>query len=93
MDPGFKLQYIYCWMCFVRTYSRSLYLTDTTILENTNTVTFSKGTKDEITLYYQSELDVIQVLLDDDQLWLDVVQQELGLAEDELLHSDGVTQP
>ena len=78
MDLGFKLQYIYCWMCFVREYKQHLYLTDTTILENLNTVTVSKGTPDEVTLYYQSELDIVQTLLDNDQLWLEVAEQELN---------------
>lgn len=86
MDLGFKLQYIYCWMNFVKEYNHYLYLTDTTVLENTNTVTFLKGTKDEVTLYYQSELDIMQLLIDNDQLWIDVLQQEFALAEDDYIN-------
>lgn len=78
VDLGFKLQYIYCWMCFVKEYGQHLYLTDTIVLENPNTVTFSKGCADEVTLYYQSELDIVQILIDNDQLWLDVTEQELN---------------
>ena len=88
MDLGFKLQYIYCWLCFIKEYNRPLYLSDTTVLENLNTITFNKGTKDEVTLYYQSELDMIQILIDNDQLWIDVVQEELDLGiEDYLLEN------
>lgn len=88
MDLGFKLQYIYCWLCFIKEYNRPLYLSDTIVLENLNTITFNKGTKDEVTLYYQSELDIIQILIDNDELWIDVVQEELDLGiEDYLLES------
>ena len=86
MDLGFKLQYIYCWLCFVKEYNRPLYLTDDVVLENLNTITFGKDTENKTTLYYQSELEVIQTLVDFDQLWLDVVQEELDLSiEDYLL--------
>ena len=58
------------------------------MLENLNTITFNKGTKDEVTLYYQSELDIIQILIDNDELWIDVVQEELDLGiEDYLLEN------
>lgn len=87
MDLGFKLQYIYCWMCFIKEYNMPLYLTDTVVLQNLNTIVFNIDTKDEVTMYYQSELDIIQILLDDDQLWLDVVQEELSLSMDDYLLS------
>lgn len=85
MDLGFKLQYIYCWMCFIKEYNRPLYLTNDTVLENLNTVVFGRDTDNEVTLYYQSELDIVNVLLENDQLWADVVQQELSLSFDEYL--------
>ncbi len=87
MDLGFKLQYIYCWMCFIKEYNMPLYLTDTVVLQNLNTIVFNIDTKDEVTMYYQSELDIIQILLDNDQLWLDVVQEELSLSMDDYLLS------
>ena len=83
MDLRFKLQYIYCWMCFIKEYNRPLYLTNDTVLENLNTVVFGKDTNNEVTLYYQSELDIVNVLLENDQLWADVVQEELDLSIDE----------
>lgn len=87
MDLGFKLQYIYCWMCFIKEYNMPLYLTDTVVLQNLNTIVFNIDTKDEVTMYYQSELDIIQILLDNDQLWLEVVQEELSLSMDDYLLS------
>lgn len=83
MDLRFKLQYIYCWMCFIKEYNRPLYLTNDIVLENLNTVVFGKDTNNEVTLYYQSELDIVNVLLENDQLWADVVQEELDLSIDE----------
>ena len=93
MDLGFKLQYIYCWMCFIKEYNRPLYLTNDTVLENLNTVVFGKDTDNEVTLYYQSELDIVNVLLENDQLWADVVQEELDLSigdylSETVLHSN-----
>ena len=85
MDLGFKLQYIYCWMCFIKEYNRPLYLTNDTVLENLNTVVFGKDTDNEVTLYYQSELDIVNVLLENDQLWADVVQEELDLSINDYL--------
>ena len=85
MDLGFKLQYIYCWMCFIKEYNRPLYLTNDTVLENLNTVVFGKDTDNEVTLYYQSELDIVKILLENDQLWADVVQEELDLSIDDYL--------
>lgn len=93
MDLGFKLQYIYCWMCFIKEYNRPLYLTNDTVLENLNTVVFGKDTDNEVTLYYQSELDIVKILLENDQLWADVVQEELDLSigdylSETVLHSN-----
>ena len=85
MDLGFKLQYIYCWMCFIKEYNRPLYLTNDTVLENLNTVVFGKDTDNEVTLYYQSELDIVKILLENDQLWADVVQEELDLSINDYL--------
>ena len=70
-------------MCFIKEYNRPLYLTNDTVLENLNTVVFGKDTNNEVTLYYQSELDIVNVLLENDQLWADVVQEELDLSIDE----------
>lgn len=92
MDLGFKLQYIYCWMCFIKEYNRPLYLTNDTVLENLNTVVFGKDTDNEVTLYYQSELDIVNVLLENDQLWADVVQEELDLSIGDYL-SETVLKP
>lgn len=92
MDLGFKLQYIYCWMCFIKEYNRPLYLTNDTVLENLNTVVFGKDTDNEVTLYYQSELDIVNVLLENDQLWDDVVQEELDLSIGDYL-SETVLKP
>lgn len=92
MDLGFKLQYIYCWMCFIKEYNRPLYLTNDTVLENLNTVVFGKDTDNEVTLYYQSELDIVNVLLENDQLWADVVQEELDLSINDYL-SETVLKP
>lgn len=93
MDLGFKLQYIYCWMCFIKEYNRPLYLTNDTVLENLNTVVFGKDTDNEVTLYYQSELDIVKILLENDQLWADVVQEELDISigdylSETVLHSN-----
>lgn len=93
MDLGFKLQYIYCWMCFIKEYNRPLYLTNDTVLENLNTVVFGKDTDNEVTLYYQSELDIVKILLENDQLWADVVREELDLSigdylSETVLHSN-----
>jgi hypothetical protein len=74
-------------MCFIKEYNMPLYLTDTVVLQNLNTIVFNIDTKDEVTMYYQSELDIIQILLDNDQLWLDVVQEELSLSMDDYLLS------
>lgn len=92
MDLGFKLQYIYCWMCFIKEYNRPLYLTNDTVLENLNTVVFGKDTDNEVTLYYQSELDIVKILLENDQLWADVVQEELDLSIGDYL-SETVLKP
>lgn len=92
MDLGFKLQYIYCWMCFIKEYNRPLYLTNDAVLENLNTVVFGKDTDNEVTLYYQSELDIVNVLLENDQLWADVVQEELDLSIGDYL-SETVLKP
>ena len=70
-------------MCFIKEYNRPLYLTNDIVLENLNTVVFGKDTNNEVTLYYQSELDIVNVLLENDQLWADVVQEELDLSIDE----------
>ena len=51
MDLGFKLQYIYCWLCFVKEYNRPLYLTDDVVLENLNTITFGKDTENDAGKY------------------------------------------
>jgi hypothetical protein len=72
-------------MCFIKEYNRPLYLTNDTVLENLNTVVFGKDTDNEVTLYYQSELDIVNVLLENDQLWADVVQEELDLSINDYL--------
>ena len=46
---------------------------------------FGKDTDNEVTLYYQSELDIVNVLLENDQLWADVVQEELDLSINDYL--------
>ena len=75
MDLGFKLQYIYCWLCFIKEYNKPLYLTDTIVLESLNSIRI-----DNELLYFSSELELIQCILDNDELWMEIMEMELDMS-------------
>lgn len=85
MGLGFKLQYIYCWMCFVKHYARPLYITDNVVLENLNSIHYIDSGS---TLYFSSELDTVNTILGDERIWNDVVLDELDMSLDEYRDPD-----